>query len=97
MHLKQLIKFYLRRYLGKVRRAVLPIFVEDNEKECLHLGCGDINQPNYTNIDCIARPHVHYVPQIDKLTRFKNDSMQQVYSSHMLEHFPFIQTQVVLQ
>jgi predicted SAM-dependent methyltransferase len=54
----------------------------------LHLGCGSIDHPGFVNIDGIDRPHVHFVQSLTRLHRFKDASVDFVYSSHAAEHFP---------
>lgn len=63
----------------------------------LHLGCGKINHPGFINIDAIPRRHVHYVQAVDKLRRFRNNSVDLVYACHVLEHFSHLRVPEVLR
>ncbi len=63
----------------------------------LHLGCGDIDQPGFINIDVRPRKHVHRVQGIDDLRAFANGSVAMIYSSHCLEHVPRRQVPQVLK
>lgn len=74
-----------------------PIPAEAEGRLNLHLGCGKIEHRKFINIDGYPFPHVHYVQTIDKLPQFKSGSVDLIYASHCLEHFPFMQTGAVLQ
>jgi predicted SAM-dependent methyltransferase len=63
----------------------------------LHLGCGDINHPQFINIDGRPAPHVHYVRSLANLSLFKNETVDLIYASHCLEHFPHTQVAEILQ
>ena len=89
--------FHIRQKLGQARRAVFPVPVKLNSHVRLHLGCGGIDHPGFTNVDGIARPHVHHVRAIDRLPCFKDNTFELVYFSHTLEHFPRAQTPRVLK
>jgi predicted SAM-dependent methyltransferase len=53
----------------------------------LHLGCGNINYPDFINVDLMPASHVHYVRGINNLKPFKNNSVDLIYACHCLEHF----------
>lgn len=63
----------------------------------LHLGCGPIDVPGYTNVDAQPFPHVHYVHDVYPLEIFESNSVDLVYVSHVLEHFPFNEVPLVLK
>lgn len=90
-------KFHLRQWLGRARRVVAPVRQPDGPVRRLHLGCGEIDQPGFVNIDGVSRPHVHYVQSITNLDRFADASFDFVYSSHTLEHFPRGKTVAILR
>ncbi len=75
---------------GKLKRLfVRPKFPNiDNYGINLHLGCGSINHPIFINIDGLPDKHIHYVRNLDDLTIFKDNSVNLIYASHCLEHFP---------
>lgn len=89
-------KFHLRQALGRLRRVMYPVPIPMQSRRRLHLGCGGINHPGFTNVDGIARPHVHYVQSIVRLKRFDSGSFDFVYTSHTLEHFPRSSTASIL-
>lgn len=53
----------------------------------LHLGCGRRYIPGFVHIDIVDFPHVDYVTSIDNLSMFKRNSVDLIYSCHVLEHF----------
>jgi len=63
----------------------------------IHLGCGGIDHPAFINIDGIPARHIHYVRRIDKLSPFRNDSVDLIYACHCLEHFSHRQVLNVLK
>lgn len=63
----------------------------------LHLGCGPINAPGYTNVDVQPFPHVHHVHGVYPLEIFESNSVDLIYVSHVLEHFPFKELPLVLR
>ena len=63
----------------------------------LHLGCGSINHPKFINVDGIPAPHIHYVRNINDLSPFKDESVDLIYASHCLEHFPHAVIQKMLE
>lgn len=76
--------------LGRIKRQFFrPPFPKlDDEVVNLHLGCGPISHPKFINIDALPAPHVHYVRAINDLSPFKDNSVNLIYASHCLEHFP---------
>lgn len=62
----------------------------------VHLGCGEVNNQNFINVDGFPFQHVHYVHRIDKLPMFKDRNVDLIYASHCLEHFSYNQTCEVL-
>ena len=53
----------------------------------LHLGCGNKRIEGFINIDCRYLPTVDVVENIRFLRTFKNNSVELIYASHVLEHF----------
>ena len=62
----------------------------------LHLGCGAINHPAFINIDARPAPHLHYISRIDRLKPFADETVDLIYASHCLEHFPYAQVPRIL-
>jgi predicted SAM-dependent methyltransferase len=53
----------------------------------LHLGCGKRFIPGFTHIDAVEYPHVDHVSTIDNLGFISSDSVDVIYTCHVLEHF----------
>jgi predicted SAM-dependent methyltransferase len=53
----------------------------------LHLGCGSVILPGYTNIDEVYHPGVDTVDNVRFLRRIKKESVDEIYACHVLEHF----------
>jgi len=53
----------------------------------LHLGCGNKHIDNYINIDIRYLPGVDEVNNVKFLRNYKNDSVDEIYCCHTLEHF----------
>ena len=55
----------------------------------LHLGCGERYLPGWKHLDARKFPHVDYVTdKLDKLNMFADNSVEEIYACHVLEHFP---------
>jgi predicted SAM-dependent methyltransferase len=53
----------------------------------LHLGCGDKHIENYINIDIRYLPGVDEVNNVRFLRKYKDNTIDEIYASHVLEHF----------
>jgi predicted SAM-dependent methyltransferase len=53
----------------------------------LHLGCGTKHLDGYTNIDIRYLPGVDEVNNIRFLRNYKENSVDEIYACHVLEHF----------
>jgi len=53
----------------------------------LNLGCGHIALDGYLNVDRRALPGVDIVTEVDDLP-FSDGEVQEIYSAHLIEHFP---------
>ncbi len=53
----------------------------------INIGCGDLPISGYLNVDRRALPGVDIVAEVDQLP-FDTGELQEVFSSHLLEHFP---------
>jgi predicted SAM-dependent methyltransferase len=82
------LKFHLRQKLGSARRTICPVKLPHGDAKKLHLGCGVIDHAGFINIDGIDRPHIHVVQNIVNLARFPDRTINFIYTSHTLEHFP---------
>lgn len=76
----------LRRFVPPAASRPLP--TNPGGRVLLHLGCGTIDAPGFINIDAQAAPHVHYELDVRDLSPFADQSVDLVYSCHVLEHYP---------
>ena len=53
----------------------------------LHIGCGDVIIPEYTNVDIRYMPGVDVIDNAAYLRRFKDEEVTEIYACHILEHF----------
>lgn len=70
-----------------IRRFLVPPFPENPHGEILvHIGCGELSDERFINVDARAMPHVHYVTQNIELAQFSQGSIDLIYACHILEH-----------
>jgi len=53
----------------------------------LHLGCGRKYIPGFVHVDLQELDHIDYRTSVDDLSFAGDDSVDLIYSSHVLEHF----------
>lgn len=53
----------------------------------LHLGCGKRYLNDYIHIDINEFDHVDYISSVDNLSMFENNTITEIYASHLLEYF----------
>ena len=53
----------------------------------LHLGCGSVLLPGWTNVDLDDIPEIDVQDDVRTLTKIKDNSCDIIYASHVLEHF----------
>jgi len=75
--------------LLSIKRIFFKPSLPVSKEKLIHLGCGDINSPEFINIDARPLPHVHYVSNIDDLSFLGNDYADLVYACCLLEHIPY--------
>jgi predicted O-linked N-acetylglucosamine transferase (SPINDLY family)/predicted SAM-dependent methyltransferase len=54
----------------------------------LHIG-GKIIHPDWEILDVIPGEHVNHIGNADDLNQFDNETFDEIYASHVLEHFDF--------
>ena len=55
----------------------------------LHIRCGERYLPGWKHLDARKFPHVDYVTnKLDKLDMFADNSVDEIYACHVLEHMP---------
>ena len=81
---------------GKLKRQIVRPAFPPTARTNLHLGCGEVNHPEFINVDGLGKKHIHYVRAIDNLAPFGDRSIDLVYASHCLEHFSHVRVNKVL-
>jgi predicted SAM-dependent methyltransferase len=77
---------------------VLPIIPEvkmDGLK--VHLGPGSVNIQGWVNVDARDLAHVHIISEGFILDEFKDNSIDQIYLCHVLEHFSFLDANMLIK
>jgi predicted SAM-dependent methyltransferase len=70
----------------------LPVYVKTASKGLkLHIGAGDINVQGWVNIDGRKFEHTHLVTEGFDLAEFSDNSIEEIYLCHVLEHFSFVE------
>lgn len=52
----------------------------------LHLGCGNKFLEGYKHVDLLDLPHIDYKTSVDNLSMIENESIDEIYACHVLEH-----------
>lgn len=73
--------------LERVKRRIHPPSLPKNNKVYIHLGGGEINIPEFINVDIRPLSHIHYVRSAEDLDIFPDKYADLVYACHLLEHF----------
>lgn len=63
----------------------------------LNLGCNNRIRPGYINVDRDQYPGVDVVGDVFKLDKVEDNSVDEIYASHILEHAPHPRTLEVLK
>ena len=67
-----------------------------NPEVKLHLGCGERYLPGYIHIDINKFDHVDFISSVDDLNMYENETVDEIYASHLLEYFDKYESQDVL-
>lgn len=54
----------------------------------LHVGCGKRNFPGFIHVDIVPHAHVDHVTVAEDLSFAEDNSVDLIYASHILEHYP---------
>lgn len=85
---KQRIK-RLRIQLSFLKRRIIPpnLAVNSSGDILIHIGCGELNSPEFINVDAKPFPHVHVVTEnIVDLPMLGSGTADLIYMCHILEH-----------
>ncbi len=67
-----------------------------NKLNKLHLGCGERYLEGYLHIDINEFEHIDYKTKVDNLDMFDENSIEEIYASHLLEYFDIYESIEVL-
>lgn len=91
---KKRIKDFLILAKWVIRKPSYPL--NPDKKVLIHLGCGDINSPEFINIDSRYLSHIHHVRDVKDLSIFKDNFADFIYACHVLEHISHKDIDLVL-
>lgn len=63
----------------------------------LHIGCGNKYLPGWKHVDVINAPHIDYLTNAQDLSMIENESIEEIYACHVLEHFGRKEINAVLE
>lgn len=69
----------------------------DTKTKGLNLGCRTRSIEGFLNMDCDQHEGVDVVGDVSDLSRFADNSVGEIYGSHVLEHFEYHKTLAVLK
>jgi predicted SAM-dependent methyltransferase len=96
LHILSMQADYVRTYLWRIREKKLPKTADG--KVLFHIGCGDINAPEFINIDARKAKHIHIVTRnIFRLWMIPANTADLIYMCHILEHVPRSKLSLVLK
>ncbi len=75
--------------LRKLINNPAPIYTTRTNGIRLHLGSGNVNLQGWINIDARKDSHIHIIEKDFKLETFADNSISEIYLSHVIEHFTF--------
>jgi len=93
----RIINKFQRKIIALKRLLIRPTLPNNTDgKILIHLGCGDVNSPEFINVDTYIAPHIHYICDVTKLTIFPDNYADLIYACHVLEHIPIKDIKKVL-
>jgi predicted SAM-dependent methyltransferase len=63
----------------------------------LHLGCGERYLEGFTHVDLAKYDHIDYEIPVDNLEIFSDNSVEEIYASHVIEYFDREEIKTVLK
>lgn len=87
-----------QKIIKHIRLVLIPkkYPVNSDNKIYIHLGCGEINSPEFINVDSRPFSHIHHISNVTKLHFFKDGFADLIYASHILEHLAMSELETVL-
>jgi len=83
--------------LGKGKKLLLPEYEKQGHSlSKLHLGCGNVHINGWCNVDVLKTGSTDLVFDILSLPGISDNSVNEIYSCHVLEHFPHAEVNKIL-
>ncbi len=94
----RLVKQRLRYYFGRSARTFWQPRVPRNPdgKVLVHIGCGELNDPRFINVDKRKMWHIHIIGGVEDLDSIPKNYADLIYMSHVLEHVSHLKVPGVL-
>lgn len=91
--------FFLFTLGGKLSRLRKPSWPRNADgKVLIHIGCGDLNDKRFINVDTRPGWHIHVVDAIQNIDKqFPKNHADLMYACHIMEHIPYAQVPDVLK
>lgn len=81
--------FFVRQYWFAKRSFVSPELPKNADgKVYINLGSGVHTSKEFTNVDTLPYPWVHYINEVQLLPMCADNSADLIYASHLVEHIP---------
>lgn len=101
------IVYVIRRKFSSLKERVLNLLQGGKNKPVyptnssgglrVHLGAGPINIQGWINIDARSDSHIHLQSEGFDLNEFADGALSEIYMCHVLEHFSFEESKIILQ
>jgi predicted SAM-dependent methyltransferase len=92
---KNAIKQMAYRAKYTVLRPAYPVNPEG--RVYVNIGCGVNTGPEFINVDAVPQAKTHVISDARRLPMFKDNSVDLIYASHVIEHFPRGQIKTALK
>ncbi|MFT5452216.1 MAG: putative SAM-dependent methyltransferase [Enterobacterales bacterium] len=79
-----------QRFVFSHYNKSVPVYAKTaGEGIKLHIGAGEVNVQGWVNVDGRKFEHTHFVSDGFDLKEFSDNSIEEIYLCHVLEHFSF--------